>query len=76
MKIGRLIANGRRVLFVLFGVALIGVGVGGEGGAGGLLLALVGLVPLSAGLVGWGPGAGSEQADGPVSGGTGEERPE
>jgi hypothetical protein len=68
MMSGRILANGRLVLFVLFGLALIGVGVGEEGGTGGLLLALVGLVPLSAGLFGWCPGSGGGRDDDPESG--------
>jgi len=44
-------ATGGRAARVVAGIALIGLGVGVVGGTGGLILAVVGLVPLIAGAV-------------------------
>jgi|GEM_PF-6973480 len=75
MRSSRLLENGRRILFVLFGVALIGIGIGSEGGTGGLLLALVGLVPLSSGLFGWCPSVRRDRNDDSASDGFDEDGP-
>ncbi len=40
-----------RVLRIVAGVALIGGGLLGVGGTGGLIMAVIGLVPLLAGLL-------------------------
>jgi len=55
MGSGWIRAYWRRVVNVAFGIALIGIGVGSEGGTTGLLLVAVGLIPLAAGLFGWCP---------------------
>ena len=55
MGTGWIRTNWRRVVNVVFGIALIGMGLGSEGGTAGVLLAVVGLIPLSAGLFGWCP---------------------
>ena len=39
-----------RLVRVVAGLVLIGLGLGVVGGAGGIVLALIGLVPLGAGL--------------------------
>ena len=48
-------ASWDRIGRVILGIALIGVGVLGVGGAWGWALAAVGLIPLVTGLVGWCP---------------------
>ena len=48
-------ANWARTVRVLLGVTLIGLGLGSEGGATGILLAVIGLIPLAAGILGWCP---------------------
>jgi len=48
-------ANWKRAVRVLLGITLIGLGLGSEGGATGILLAVIGLIPLAAGILGWCP---------------------
>ncbi|MCB1248351.1 MAG: DUF2892 domain-containing protein [Acidimicrobiales bacterium] len=45
-------ANWDRIARVVIGVALIGVGLAVVGGTGGIVLAVVGLIPLVTGAVG------------------------
>lgn len=44
-----------RIARVVLGVALLIVGFGVMGGTGGVIVAVVGLVPLVTGVVGWCP---------------------
>lgn len=43
-------SSGGRLLRVLAGAALIGVGIGAIGGAAGIVVAVIGIVPLLAGI--------------------------
>lgn len=45
-------ANWDRIARVVIGVAMIGVGLAVVGGTGGIVLAVVGLIPLVTGAVG------------------------
>lgn len=61
-------ASWDRIARVILGVVMVGLGVGVVGGTWGWVLAVVGLVPLITGLVGWCPiysiiGRGTKEAE-------------
>ena len=61
-------ASWDRIARVILGVVMVGLGVGVVGGTWGWVLAVVGLVPLVTGLVGWCPiysiiGRGTKEAE-------------